>query len=833
VAYLSLNRRWRPRSFHEVTRQEHVTRTLQNAIKLGRVAQAYLFGGRRGTGKTTMARLLAMCLNCEAASAPTDEPCGKCSSCSSISAGSSPDVIELDAASNRGIDEIRSLQENVRLSPMSGRFKVYIIDEAHQMTKDAYNAFLKTLEEPPAHVVFVLATTEPEKILPTVRSRCQRFDFRPVPETDIVGRLRTVAEAEKIQAPDALLALISRKAEGSLRDALGLLEQCVSFAGESPSVEDFLTVTGGLDRDALRKLVEHVAGGRAASAIAEVDAMLRAGRDPGAILGGLVSYLRDVFLTGLRLAEVSPGQAARGVPGQAARGTPGQAAEADVEIEPDPELVNDARTWTAPRLLAFLDALVKADGEMRYSPQPRLVLEMVLLGLANAAGEAPVGDGPWASSGDGPRPAAGRSPGAADLSPSGATDRPPASASTPGPVAGVSPGSAPVTRPSSAPVAVAPAQPVAPAFAQPVAGASPGSAPVTRPSGAPAPVTPAQPVAPAFAQPVAPAFAQPSASTPAPAQPNAPAIAQPVAPAFAPPSAPAAAPAQPAAPQPSSATAQRAGEPPAAPRPGPGEQLTLQWLRDNWEDLLNRVRKKSVFARAFLLGATPIGFSDGVVTLSFGAKFHKEQMEVDKNRRICEEALSEATGVNLTVRCRLTASAEAGASPQPGREPDPSPEERLVPRPQPAALASSGKPGPARAPSGSSPAPGPRPAHPGGNSPAQVPAQGLGSGPGIGASARVTRTPAGSLAPGLPGGPTGPLGGPGARGSQTGPTGTPSGPPGTALGPAGTQTAPPGAPPAPPGAAPRPAKPPGSEAVRSALSIFGGRVVDDSSESNS
>lgn len=729
MAYLSLNRRWRPRSFHEVTRQEHVTRTLQNAIKLGRVAQAYLFGGRRGTGKTTMARLLAMCLNCEAASAPTDEPCGKCSSCSSISAGSSPDVIELDAASNRGIDEIRSLQENVRLSPMSGRFKVYIIDEAHQMTKDAYNAFLKTLEEPPAHVVFVLATTEPEKILPTVRSRCQRFDFRPVPETDIVGRLRTVAEAEKIQAPDALLALISRKAEGSLRDALGLLEQCVSFAGESPSVEDFLTVTGGLDRDALRKLVEHVAGGRAASAIAEVDAMLRAGRDPGAILGGLVSYLRDVFLTGLRLAEVSPGQAV----------------EPGVEIEPDPELVNDARSWTAPRLLAFLDALVKADGEMRYSPQPRLVLEMVLLGLANAAGEAPVGDGPWASSGDGPRPAAGRSP--------GATDRPPASASTPGPVAG----------------------------------ASPGSAPVTRPSGAPAPVTPAA------AQPITP--------------PRTPAFAPPSAPAAAQPSAPAAAPAQPAGPQPSAAAAQRAGEPPAAPRPGPGEQLTLQWLRDNWEDLLNRVRKKSVFARAFLLGATPIGFSDGVVTLSFGAKFHKEQMEVDKNRRICEEALSEATGVNLTVRCRLTASAEAGASPQPEREPDPSPEERPVPRPQPAAPASSGKPGPARAPSGSSPPRGPRPAYPGGNSPAQVPAQGLGSGPGIGASARITRTPAGSLAPGLPGGPTGPAGTP----------------PGTPLAPPG----------APPGTAPRPAKPPGSEAVRSALSIFGGRVVDDSSESNS
>ena len=590
MAYLSLNRRWRPRAFGEVTRQEHVTRTLRNAVTQGRVAQAYLFGGRRGTGKTTMARLLAMCLNCGSAPGPTAEPCGKCESCEAISRGSSPDVIELDAASNRGIDEIRALQENVGLSPMAGRFKVYIIDEAHQMTKDAYNAFLKTLEEPPPHVVFILATTEPEKIIPTVRSRCQRFDFRPVPEPDIVERLCRVAVAEGLKVPDELLLLIARKAEGSLRDALGLLEQCVAFAGESPSVDDFLMVTGGLDRDALRKLAGLTAAGQVAEVVEALDAILRAGRDPAAVLGGLIGYLRDVFLAGLGARRASAG----------ALGTAETADAPNVALDGD--LVQDAQTWPTARLLQFLDRLIAADSQMRYSPQPRLVLEMALLGFALEAT---------------------RGPRAAD---------PPALVQSAPPASG-----APRTAPQAAPSAAPPSAPSAQA--------APPAAPSSAPSAQAAP---------------------PAAPSPSPVTP-------------------------PAAP-PSAATA----PPPAArpsPPPGPTDgTVTLQWLRDNWEDLLNRVRKKSVFARAFLLRAKPIALSDGWVTLGFGAKFHKEQMEEEKNRQVCEEALSEATGVKLMVRCRLL---EEGPGPEQAHAPTPSgaPDEPLLPRAENVPLPPPGKSG--------------------------------------------------------------------------------------------------------------------------------------------
>jgi len=566
-----------------------------------------------------MARLLAKALNCQEADRPTPSPCGRCPSCEAIAAGTSPDVIELDAASNRGIDEIRALQENVHLLPMTGRYKVYIIDEAHQMTKDAYNAFLKTLEEPPRHVVFVLATTEPEKIIPTVRSRCQRFDFRPVPEPDIVARLRTVAEAEGIQATDELLGLVARKAEGSLRDALGLLEQCVAFAGERPTVEDFLLVTGGLERDAVRQLAELVRTGRTAPAVALLADLVRAGKDPHAVADGLVSYLREVFLAGLGSGET----AHDGL---------------EAEAPPDPQTAEDARRWAIPLLVEALEVLVKASAEMRFSPQPRLILEMALLRLCRAAGS----DAPGSRV---PHPATGPAPG---------------------------PGSLP------APPASAPARPKA-------------TGPVPAPSGAPA----------------------------------------------------------------SGPAGTGAGDRPpqvrsALPAAGDGPP-TLQWLRDNWEDLLDRVRRKNVFIRAYLLKARPTGLADGVLTLGFVAKFHKEQMEQEKNRRVLEEALREFTGVELRVRCRILEEAEV-ASPR-VVEPEPPPQAPAVPRERPVRLPKPGAPGR----SGTPPVP--------------------------------------------------PAGGP------------PSGPP----------EGPPEGPPGPPGGETREGvlKSKTPETIRSALAIFGGKVVDD------
>ncbi|MCX7622464.1 MAG: DNA polymerase III subunit gamma/tau, partial [Thermomicrobium sp.] len=245
----SLYRKYRPQTFEELVGQEAIARTLRNAVALGRVAHAYLFCGPRGTGKTSTARLLAKAVNCLEPD-PWRRPCNRCAACRAIASGAAVDIVEIDAASNRGVDDIRDLREKVKYAPVELRTKFYIIDEAHQLTRDAFNAFLKTLEEPPPHVVFVLATTEPDKLPDTVASRCQRFDFRRLPVDQVVERLRFVCTQEGIPADEATLALIARRATGSLRDALGLLERLVVFAGESAAdgpitLELALQVLGG------------------------------------------------------------------------------------------------------------------------------------------------------------------------------------------------------------------------------------------------------------------------------------------------------------------------------------------------------------------------------------------------------------------------------------------------------------------------------------------------------------------------------------------------------------------------------------------------------------
>ena len=254
MSYIVLARKWRPQNFDEVVGQPHITTTLKNAISLGRVAHAYLFTGPRGIGKTSTARILAKALNCT--QGPTIHPCDRCDSCKEIMVSNSLDVLEIDGASNRGIDEIRNLRENVRFAPAKGRFKVYIIDEVHMLTQEAFNALLKTLEEPPHHVKFIFATTRPHKIPPTILSRCQRFDFKRIPVNDLLAKLKNIAEVEKLKVSKEALFYIARVSEGSMRDAESILDQLASFCDSTIEVNDVVSVLGKVDQDVLFELAQ-------------------------------------------------------------------------------------------------------------------------------------------------------------------------------------------------------------------------------------------------------------------------------------------------------------------------------------------------------------------------------------------------------------------------------------------------------------------------------------------------------------------------------------------------------------------------------------------------
>ena len=291
----SLYRRHRPGSFDEVVGQTHVVRTLRNAVEQGKVHHAYLFVGSRGTGKTSMAKILARSLNCERGG-PTVTPCGECESCTTIAAGSSIDVIEMDAASNRSVDDVRDLRERVAYAPTGGRWKVYILDEAHMLTKEAWNAFLKTLEEPPPNTVFVLATTESHKVMATIADRCQRFDFQRPSLEQISEVLNRVAAAESIEADEGAVAMIARSASGSFRDALGTLDQLVAFGGEHVELTDVLEMLGAADADLLFEAVDAVVAEDPKGVLLGVEKMARSGRDPSQFARDLLAHLRHLLI---------------------------------------------------------------------------------------------------------------------------------------------------------------------------------------------------------------------------------------------------------------------------------------------------------------------------------------------------------------------------------------------------------------------------------------------------------------------------------------------------------------------------------------------------------
>jgi DNA polymerase-3 subunit gamma/tau len=364
MSYTVLARKYRPQAFEEVTGQEHVVRTIENAIRLDRVAHAYLFAGPRGVGKTSAARLLARALNCE--KGPTPSPCGGCRACTEIRDGTSVDVAEIDGASNNGVENVREIRENAKYLPQRDRYKIYIIDEVHMLSGAAFNALLKTLEEPPPHVKFIFATTEPHKLPDTILSRCQRHNFRRISASAMLKRLKEIAAREKVQLSDSSLSLIVRQSEGGMRDALSLLDQILSACGTSPSDAEVAEALGAIDRTVVHAFATALVRRDAKRLLMHTEEMWNRGVDLRRLAGDLAFHLRNVFVA------------------RATGAAPDELADSDKEA-----VLALSREADLAQLARLFDVVHSAEWEIARAPQPRLAFEMALLKgvhLAPAAG---------------------------------------------------------------------------------------------------------------------------------------------------------------------------------------------------------------------------------------------------------------------------------------------------------------------------------------------------------------------------------------------------------------------------------------------------------------
>jgi DNA polymerase-3 subunit gamma/tau len=418
MAYQVLARKYRPQKFADVAGQEHVTRTLLNALEQGRIAHGYIFSGHRGIGKTTIARILAQALNCRTAvgdpKRPTQEPCGVCDSCTEIRAGNAVDVMEIDAATNRGIDEVRELREAARYRPARDKYKIWILDEAHQITDAAFNALLKTLEEPPDHVVFMMATTQPEDIPQTIRSRCQHFSFHAVKYDDILTQLKTIAAQEEIDAEDAALALLAEAGDGSMRDALSIMDQAIAsapmVAGNAHLETDQIReLMGSVPNTVFERLMEQISAGQTAGVVEELNTLLNAGNSPSALARQFVRYLRNALMAKVGgentdLLQISADERARAM--------------------------RSALLFSEEDLTRFLQVMLRTFDDLNYRQEQRFHLELGLVKLVHlqrllpveellsrvqatgnrqqATGSGGVGSGPGARSPVGQVPVAGQ-----------------------------------------------------------------------------------------------------------------------------------------------------------------------------------------------------------------------------------------------------------------------------------------------------------------------------------------------------------------------------------------------------------------------------------------